>query len=251
MWWKWSAVGSEFCHLRQCGVWKTLCWCVWNTPFYLQNGNVKCWMKFPGGKQRRGSQPLSTSYWSWSNDRWSSVSTTILSVYWAAMLFCRHIWHFTLGIELRACELNQIYKGQRSRNRIVIDFSLYHKLDVATLMSNTLDVSILMIPEGANRAMVTSPSCKVRPLRLHRNHSGSQSVAEENFQGSNIWSSGDGTVCCRLHCWHSRTGQLAHASPAKISPGPIMVGCWCVPNWQDQQNGNSCPSNSSSWKVAT
>ena len=160
--------------------------------------------------------------------------------------------HFTLGIELWACELNQIYKGQRSKNQIVIDFSLYHKLlDVATLMSNTLDVSILMIPEGANRAMVTSPSCKVRPLRLHRNHSGSQSVAEENFQGSNIWSSGDGTVCCRLHCWHSRTGQLAHASPAKISPGPIMVGCWCVPNWQDQQNGNSCPSNSSSWKVAT
>ena len=75
-----------------CG--KRCVWCVWNTPFYLQNGNVKCWMKFPGGKQRRGSQPLSTSYWSWSNDRWSSVSTTILSVYWAAMLFCRHISHW-------------------------------------------------------------------------------------------------------------------------------------------------------------
>ena len=52
--------------------------------------------------------------------------------------------HFTLGIELRACELNQIYKGQRSKNRIVIDFSLYQKLDVATIMSNTLGVSILI-----------------------------------------------------------------------------------------------------------
>ena len=146
-----------------CG--KRCVWCVWNTPFYLQNGNVKCWMKFPGDRQKQGSRRLCTSYWSWSNELCSTVSTTIFKC-----LLRSHVIlppHFTLGIELWACELNQIYKGQSSKNWIVIDFTLYHKLDVDTLMSHMLYVSILMIHEGVNHAMVTSPSCKVHPLRLH------------------------------------------------------------------------------------
>jgi hypothetical protein len=153
--------------------------------------------------------------------------------------------HFTLGIGLRACEFNQIYKGQRSRNRIVIDFTLYHTLDVGTLMSHTLDVSVLMTHEGANHAMVTSPSCEVRPLRLHPNQAISCRREFSGFQFLKLW---------------SRHGLLPSALVAQGSwpmllqqKYPRVQSWWAagVSNCQDQQNENSCPSNSSSCKVAT
>ena len=165
MWWKWSAVGNDFLPPTTVSwVGKTV-FDVFGTHLSLWNRNVKCWMKFPGDRQKQGSRRLCTSYWSWSNELCSTVSTTIFKC-----LLRSHVIlppHFTLGIELWACELNQIYKGQSSKNWIVIDFTLYHKLDVDTLMSHMLYVSILMIHEGVNHAMVTSPSCKVHPLRLH------------------------------------------------------------------------------------